>query len=215
MRQSSAAPARMILLRGGADDALSDGDIVRGLRRGDAAAPYLAWQRFGPVVRGSVRRLVGPATDEDDLAQEVFLRFFDNVGRLREPEAVRSFLFGICLRVVRKELRKRWLKRWLRLTEKGVVPEVAGDDDRDADPDAREAARRTYAILDEIGGEGRSLFVTRHIEGLELVQVAKLHGLSLSTTQRRLGRVAKRVEAMVRRDPVLSELVSARKGSSR
>ena len=192
---------------------MSDGDIARALLRADAAAPRLAWQRFAPVVRGNMRRLIGPAGDEDDLVQEVFLRFFDKVGRLREPDAVRSFLFGICIRVARKDLRKRWLRRWLRLTERGVVPEARVEDDSDVERDAREAARRTYEILDEIGGEGRSLFVTRHIEGLELAQVAKLHGLSISTTQRRLGRVAKRVEAMVRRDPVLSELVTPRRGA--
>jgi hypothetical protein len=60
--------------------------------------------------------------------------------------------------------------------------------------------------LDAVGGQGRSLFVARYIEGMELAGVAHMHGLSVSTTQRRLARVATRVDAMVRRDPALSEL---------
>jgi RNA polymerase sigma-70 factor (ECF subfamily) len=67
---------------------------------------------------------------------------------------------------------------------------------------------RYYAILETVGGQGRSLFVSRYIEGVELVEVARLHGLSISTTQRRLGRVSKRVQAMVRRDPLLAEIAA-------
>ena len=54
-----------------------------------------------------MRRLLGPDRDIEDLSQEVFLRFFAAVPRLREPEAVRSFLFGICVRVTRRERRAR------------------------------------------------------------------------------------------------------------
>jgi RNA polymerase sigma-70 factor (ECF subfamily) len=211
-RSTSAAsqappPARLILVRRGSEPELSDADLARALVRGDARAPFLAWTRFTPLVRSTLRRLLGPITDEDDLKQEVFLRFFRRVRDLREPEAVRSFLFGICLRVSRKEVRRRWLRRWLRLTERGAVPDVASSGDSDeAAGDVRDAVARYHRLLDAVGGQGRSLFVTRHIEGLELAEVARLHGLSVSTAQRRLARVAKRLEAMVRGDPVLAEM---------
>lgn len=189
---------------------LSDVALAEALVRGDGAAPYRAWLRFEPMVRGHLRRMVGPGLDEDDLCQEVFLRFFGRVHTLRDPAAVRSFLFAMCLRVSRKELRRRWLKRWLRLTDDGTLPEASPESaavrPREAEADARDAVVRYYAILDAVGGQGRSLFVSRYIEGLELAEVARLHGLSVSTTQRRLGRVAKRVQAMVRRDPLLLEI---------
>ena len=124
--------------------------------------------------------------DEDDLCQEVFLRFFQRVPGLRDPGAVRGFLFAVCLRVARKELRRRWLRRWLRLTDDGTLPESAPDRALDAaDREARDAIVRYYDILNTMGGQGRSLFVTRYIEGVALADVARLHGLSVSTTQRR------------------------------
>lgn len=193
-------------------DRWSDRALAEALVRGDQDAPHRAWQRFEPAARGNLRRLMGPGLDEDDLCQEVFLRFFGRVRTLREPDAVRSFLFAVCLRVARKELRRRWLRRWLRLTDDGNLPENAPEGaagGREETAAARAAVARYYAILDVIGGQGRSLFVARYIEGLELTEVARLHGLSLSTTQRRLGRVAKRVQAMVRRDPLLAEMADA------
>ncbi|HEY4186929.1 MAG TPA: sigma-70 family RNA polymerase sigma factor [Polyangia bacterium] len=196
--------ARLRLVTPPAPGAATDADVAAALLREDKEAPFVAWSRFAPYVMSTLRRLLGPGLDEDDLCQEVFLRFFGSVRRLREPESVRAFLFGICLRVVRKELRRRWLRRWLRLTPDGTMPETAPDPAA-ADHDARETLARYYAILDQVGGQGRSLFVTRHIQGLPLTEVARLHDLSLSTTQRKLNRVAKRIEGMVLRDPLLVE----------
>lgn len=225
MSASGSVARRLVLLRGGASGRLvsdaaaeqapgPDGDdaqLASALMAGEREAPHRAWVRFGPLVRGSLRRILGPELDEDDLHQEVFLRFFQRVGGLRDPAAVRGFLYAICLRVAQKELRRRWLRRWLRLTEDGSLPESAagrGADHEQAEREARDAVVRYYAILDAVGGQGRSLFVSRYIEGVELAAVARLHGLSVSTTQRRLLRVARRVDAMVRRDPVLAELAS-------
>jgi DNA-directed RNA polymerase specialized sigma24 family protein len=47
---------------------------------------------------------------------------------------------------------------------------------------------------------------------LGLAEVAELHGLSLSTAQRRLARVAERVSAMIRKDPIVSEYLAQRGG---
>lgn len=205
----SPALARLVLLRGGGDavdGTLSDADLARALTRGEKQAFQLAWSRFAPVARGYLRRVVGPGLDEDDLCQEVFLHFFRRVSGLRDPNAVRGFLFGVCLRVGRKELRRRWLRRWLRLTSDGALPEAPTEQLNEPDDETREAVARYYRILDTVGGQSRSLFVARRIEGIELNEVARLHGLSPSTAQRRLSRVTKRIDAMVHADPILSDI---------
>lgn len=195
-----AAP-RLTLVEPPLAEEADDRTLALALIARDKQAPFLAWTRLLPVVNGTLRRLMGPTSDSDDLVQEVFLRFFRTVPRLRDPAAMRSFLFGVCVRVVRAELRRRWLGRFLFLTDTGVTPDVAAPD---SDPEAREAVRRYYRMLDAIGGEARSLFVTRHIEQMPLADVAAAHGLSLSTTQRRLARVTRRVTALVQSDPVLA-----------
>jgi RNA polymerase sigma-70 factor (ECF subfamily) len=203
------AAARLVLLSFTPGEEPDDAALIAALRRKEPCAQRVAWHRFEPHVARTLRRLMGPGCDEEDLSQEVFLRFFDKVARLREPSAVRGFLTGICLRVVRRELRRRWLRRWLKITDHGTLPDVAGPVD---DQDAREVVRRYYQILDRVGAEGRSLFVARHLEGLGLAEVAELHGLSLSTAQRRLARVAERVSAMIRKDPIVSEYLAQRGG---
>lgn len=183
-----------------------DAAVVAALRRGDAGAELAAWNRFSPSVDATVRRLLGPAPDgeREDLVQEVFIRFFRGVARLREPAAVRGFLVGICLRVVRGEIAARRRRSWLRLTSTGEAPErPAGA----RDDEAREAVRRYYAVLDRLPGQERSIFVARTIEGLTLEEVAAAHEISVSTAQRRIERATERVTRIVERDPLLASFV--------
>ncbi len=137
-----------------------DTSIVQALRRGEAGAPFAAWARLRPDVDRTLRRLMGPDCDVDDLSQDVFLRFFASVPRLRDPEALRSFLFGICLRVTRRERRSRWLRRLFRLTDDGDLPERAVTSGPDAE--VREVVRRYYQVLDRLGADARSLFIARN-----------------------------------------------------
>ena len=188
----------------------ADAALALALRRGEPRAELEAWNRFSPRVDGTLRRLLGPGPegDREDLLQEVFIRFFARVGTLREPAAVRGFLTGICLRVVQGEIAARRRRSWLRLTPTGEAPERAAGP---RDDEAREAVRRYYRILDRLGGTDRSIFVARTIEGLTLEEVAALHGVSVSTAQRRIERATARVALLVRRDPLLAGFVDGRR----
>jgi RNA polymerase sigma-70 factor (ECF subfamily) len=194
-------PSPVRIVRG--DHTRSDAEIAEALKRGDRGAELEAWNRFSPGTAQSLRRLLGPGADREDLLQEVYLRFFRNVRSLREPAAVRGFLAGICVHVVRQEIARLRRSRWLRLTPTGDPPETAGPT---ADVESRNVIARYYEVLDRLGSSERSIFVARTIEKLTLDEVAEHHGVSVSTAQRRLARATKRVAAMVRQDPALSAL---------
>ena len=48
----------------------------------------------------------------------------------------------------------------------------------------------------------------RHIEGKELTEVASLHGMSISSVQRKLARAEKCVASMVQNDALLSDYLA-------
>ena len=178
----------------------TDAAIAEALRRGERQAELEAWNRFSPGAAQTLRRLLGPGPDREDLLQEVFLRFYKRIRTLREPAAVRGFLFGICLRVVQGEIASRNRRRWLHLTPTGDAPDMAGPG---PDIEGRAAIARYYALLERLGKSERSIFVSRTIEQLTLAEVAEAHGVSISTAQRRLARATKRIAALVRNEPAL------------
>lgn len=197
------APApRLTLVRAHATAALDDASLARAAAEDQPGAAGAVWDRYGAMVHGLLRRVLGPGGDVEDQVQETFIQFFRDVKRLRDPAALRPFLLGIAVRVARSTLRRRRFRRWLSLTDSGVLPEepAAG-----VDEGAREALVRLYAMLDTLDDRSRLLFVLRHIEGLDLADTAAASGLSLATVKRHLAKVTARVHAMAERDPVLAE----------
>jgi RNA polymerase sigma-70 factor (ECF subfamily) len=192
------------------DDTTLAGDAARG----DPAAHAAIWDRYAPLVRRVLARAIGPGSEVEDQVQEVFLRFYRNRALLRDPGALRSFLFGITLRVAATELRSRRIRSWLRLTRDGVLEEPEAPR---GDPDAREAVRRLYAILDRLDAQSRLAFVLHYVDGWELTEVAEAFGVSLATIKRRLARTSMRVFASAQADtllvPYLNDALGARVSS--
>jgi RNA polymerase sigma-70 factor (ECF subfamily) len=181
---------------------VDDATLACAAMTGDPAAHTAIWDRYNQLVRRVLRRAIGPGHDVEDHVQEVFLRFYRNRTQLRNPSALRSFLFGITLRVSASELRSRRIRGWLRLTTDGVLDDHAAPH---IDADAREAVNRLYVILDRLDTQSRLAFVLHHVEGLELLDVASALGVSLATVKRRLARVSARVWAMAQGDRLLIE----------
>lgn len=183
----------------------SDAELVSGFLRQEDWASAAIWDRFYPQVRRLLCRTFGPGHDVEDLVQEVFLRLYRKLPALRDASSLPGFVVTITTRVSQTELRTRWLKRWLALFDDGAVPECPSTD---PDMDAREALSRFYRILDRLTPKHRAAFVLRHIEGMELVDVAAAVGVSLATIKRWLPRIARRVYAQAERDPMLSPYIS-------
>jgi RNA polymerase sigma-70 factor (ECF subfamily) len=177
-----------------------DEDLTRAACGGSTRASALIWRRYSVQVRSKLLRWIG-THDLDDHVQEVFSRLFEQLPRLRQPRALRSFLIGITLRVACSELRRR--RRWrLLLTATGELPDILEHSTSD-DGIGREALMRFEAILGKLGPQSRRVFELRYVDKLELIDVAVEMGISLATAKRHLARASSRVFAMASRDAAL------------
>ncbi len=187
-----------------------DATLSRALRDESPNAQRVAWERFSPLVRGIVRRSLGPEFDAEGVVQEVFICLFQRVGTLREPNALRGFIISITVLTVRTtlrtEVRRQRLRRWLGAQQETepkslrLVPE---------DMDAREALARFYQILDRVNPRDRVAFVLRFVEGMGVSEVAGAIGVSVPTVRRCFTRAWERFTLLAGRDPFLAEYVAA------
>jgi len=203
---SAPGPRPVLVAKTKAAD-LDDATLAISAANGDSGAHTAIWDRYSPLVRRILRRSLGPGHEVEDQVQEVFLRFYRNRALLRNPAALRSFIFGITLRVAASEMRSRRIRGWLRLTATGVLDDQAAPH---TDPDAREAVVRLYAILDRLDTQSRLAFVLHYVEGLELTEVAAALGVSLATVKRRLSRISSRVFAIAQGDRLLIEYLGTK-----
>ena len=178
-----------------------DAVLAQSLKDGRADAPALAWRRFYPVVEMTLRRMLGPDGEIEDLAQDVFLRFFRKVSGLKKIESLRSFVMAIAIRRAQEEIRRRRVRRWFAPVTSQLLalpPTI------EMDPEAREVIVHLYSIIDRLRLKDRTIYILRYIEGLEQAEIAELVGISVSTVRRRLERLTKRVNLLMTGDPVLA-----------
>jgi RNA polymerase sigma-70 factor (ECF subfamily) len=184
--------------------ARGDVEMVAAYLAGERWAAEAIWERHAPQVRRMVMRALGPGPGAEDLVQDAFLRLYRKLPQLRDGAALPAFVVTITTRVVQTELRARWFRRWLGLAPGGKLPETMGEA---VDLDAREALARFYRLLDELLPKYRTVFVLRHIEGMELTDVAAATGVSLATIKRWLPRILERIHRRASGDPLLQRYV--------
>jgi RNA polymerase sigma-70 factor (ECF subfamily) len=210
-----ASPLKLRVIRGDASPesavrpsaaavAHDDEELVRGLRLGETWARGALFDRFAPPVERMLRKILGYDTHTEiaDLVHDTFVQALASVDRLRDASAMLAWMQVIAAHTAHRHIRARTARRWLHFWEPSELPEVPV---ADLDPDVREAYRRTYAVLDRLGADDRIAFVLRHVEGMELTEVAAVCEVSLATIKRRIARADARFVTLAKRDPVLRD----------
>lgn len=181
--------------------------LVSALRRGDEGAAAALFHEYAPLVERTIARILGVDNDLPDAMQEVFLRALRSVHHLRDPQALTDWLLQITVYTSTDWIRKRTRKRWLLFSDPVTLEHPANDS---VDETGREALRATYAVLDRMSIEERTVFALRYIDGMELAQLAVACDCSLATIKRRLSRASARFEALAKREPALEPWLAER-----
>jgi len=180
---------------------LDDEVLVSLAAVGRTEAHAAIWNRYASRVRSIVRRSIRADSDVEDLVQEVFLQFYRSHTLLRNREALRAFIYAISYRVTIREIRFRRARKRTEHVTQAPGSRFAPP----ADFEAREAIAGIRAVLDRLDPTDRTAFVLRHVEGLELSEVARILDISLATVKRRLAKIDQRVNAMTKNDQRLVE----------
>ncbi len=157
-------------------------------------------QTFDFVWR-SLRRLGVPDAQIDDAAQDVFIVVHRRLGEFEGRSSVRTWVFGIALRVAsdhRRALRRRGPHESLG----DDVPGTGADPQRAAE--RLEGLRLLDTVLDALDDDRRAVFVLAELEQLTAPEIAEALSVPLNTVYSRL-RLARedfeRAAARVRRSP--------------
>lgn len=77
---------------------IADSDLVKNCQQGDKNSFRILYQRYHTKVRGTLYKLCGGEL-LDDLQQEVFLKAWKSLPRLRNPQYFSTWLYRICWNV--------------------------------------------------------------------------------------------------------------------
>ncbi len=164
----------------------SDKTLIQAVLAGEKDAYGKLYDRYAPLVRAVCFDTTGNIADAQDLAQDVFMRAYEKLDRLRNRDSFGKWLVGIA------RLRcKEWQREKLRRQNKNggldnaraAVPETP-DDNR------IEMLRRMITKLPE---KERLALHTFYLQGNSADNVRSIIGLSRSGFYRVLDRARKRL----------------------
>lgn len=124
--------------------------------------------------------LTGSTDSALDVLQDVWIKAFRGIRKLKDPGALRSWLYSITHGIAVDRIRKNYSRE--------QVEKVQYEDYQEAEEPsfAQEDAAAVHAALNQIGIQHREVLVLHFLEDLSLAEIAGVVGCSEGTVKSRI-----------------------------
>ncbi len=157
---------------------VEDRDLITKARRGDVEAYNLLISRWEKRVFNYLLRLVGEREDALDLSQEVFLKAYQNLGKLEDAGRFGPWLFRIAHNEAFSLLRKR--------RPEGEGEPASTGEARSLRLYPVELSLTVESALRRLTGDQREAVVLKVYQGFKFEEIAEVLGCPVSTVKSRL-----------------------------
>jgi RNA polymerase sigma-70 factor (ECF subfamily) len=140
------------------------------------------YEKHFPFVWRSTRRLGVAESATDDVVQEIFLIVHRRLSSFEGRSSIRTWIYGIAVRVVRDH--RRSLRR--KPSEPADVDVFACERGTEDDVERAQAVRVLYMLLDRLDDEKREVFVLAELEQMSVPEIAEILGANTNTVYSRL-----------------------------
>jgi len=156
----------------------SDESLIVKSLAGDLNAFKTLVVRHEGKVAGIVRSLLGITPLAEDIGQEVFIRFYDELHKYREHSTVNTYLTKIALKLSVQELKKKAKTH----SAYEITERVNGHEEQKG---LNEQLQNEFSKLDP---DVQSVVVLRLVEGFSVEETAELLEVNTSTVLTRLAK---------------------------
>ena len=156
----------------------SDEALMARIARGDQQAFRTLAGRHLPAMLGLARRILGNASDAEDVAQEAMLRVWTHAPRWQPLAAFRTWLTRV---VVNLCLDRKRRAPWVALEAAGEIVDPAPGASEQAERDERE--RMVAAAIAGLPARQRAAIVLTYGDGMSNAQVAEILDTSVSAVE--------------------------------
>jgi RNA polymerase sigma-70 factor (ECF subfamily) len=131
-------------------------------------------RQYGRAVFHAAYRVLGDAAQCEDVQQDVFLRVLE--ANVADVDSWPAYLAALATRLSIDRLRRA--RRWRRLLPAWLVGAPAAAPPADGEALAAERAERLRAAMARLKSREAECFALRHVQGLEIAEIATTLGIS-------------------------------------
>ena len=180
----------------------SDLELVRASAAGDAAAFERLYRQYNRRVYSICLRMLGNATEAEDLTQDVFVQLFRKIGSFRGESAFTTWLHRMTVNQVLMHFRKRGVRHEA-TTDDGELPTlIEVGTDRPSNMPIIDSIALERAISALPPGY-RTVFTLHDVEGYEHEEIARMLGCTIGTSKSQLHKARMRIRALLDKKSVV------------
>ena len=169
------------------DDREIDFALMRRVAEGDHDAFRELVERHQNAVIGTVAKMLGNASEAEDIAQQAFLRVWKNARRYRPDAKFTTYLFTITRNLVFNETRRKNRKKEVSSDEREENSNQLVEANPDRQPDAEVLHAELQAAVDDaiasLPESQRMAVVLRRYEQLSYDEIGEVLNLSVSAVK--------------------------------
>ena len=169
------------------DECSMDFALMERVGAGDHVAFRQLVERHQNAVIGTVAKMLGNASEAEDIAQQVFLRIWKNAKRYRPDAKFTTYLFTITRNLVFNETRRKSRKKEVSSDERAENSNLTVEASPDRQPDAEllqaELQRKVDQAIASLPEAQRMAVVLRRYEQLSYEEIATVLELSVSAVK--------------------------------
>lgn len=176
---------------------IGDTEAIAAARRGDHEAFCALVARYQEVAFRTAFLVVRDAALAEDVAQEAFVRAYQNLGSFREGEPFRPWVLRIVTNLALNEVRSRSRRRGLIERVARFRQETQPAPEREAELD--EERQLLWHAINELREEDRVVLYLRYFLDLPEREIALAIGHPPGTVKSRLNRASGRLRQVIER----------------
>jgi RNA polymerase sigma-70 factor (ECF subfamily) len=167
--------------------ALADEDLMQLIRRGDARAFEVIYERHSSAAFSLAYRMTGARGLAEDVAQDAFLSIWRSGARYeRARGSVRTWVLGIVHHRAIDALRRSFVHDRRRASDEGIEERLEADVRIDAEVARRQEADAVRAALQTLPGEQVQVIELAYFGGFTHTEIAEMLQMPVGTVKGRM-----------------------------
>ena len=166
---------------------LADEDLMQLVRRGQASAFEVLYERHSQAAFSLAYRMVGSRGVAEDVVQEAFLAIWRSGGRYeRSRGSVRTWLLGIVHNRAIDALRRSFVHEKRRASDEGLEERLESRERTDNEVARREEAATIRSAMDALPAEQSHVIELAYFGGFTHTEIAEILGAPVGTVKGRM-----------------------------
>ena len=188
--------------------------LVEEARDGSYEAFKTIYECYGARIHNFLYRLLGSKHEAEDAAQQTFLISFQQIGKLRDPNQLESWIY----RIARNEVYQKYRRKHVDSLDDDESKSIAGktEDGRlDGQPEKtllnEELGEALQSVLNSLPLKLREVFILAVVEDMKYQDISNLVGRSLLSVKTDIYRARLMAKEMLSQYTTANKKVSLRR----